>query len=696
MQERRAFRFMANNKLILNRYRPMVTAGKGGFGTVQVAWDMRIQRKVAIKCIQLSDSDAYRAYLTSQDPAAQKDLAVSETSATPEDIASEIASEAASETTSTFEAASETTSIKDYETASISATFDADNVSEKDSPQHFLANIPGLDEARTAAMLSDANIVSVYDFEVQGNVAYLIMEYVEGMTLTQLLRDYSDEITLDMIAAIFSNVAHALDVAHAHQVLHLDIKPDNVLIDHQGNAKVTDFGLATLADASGCGRAGGGTIGYMPPEQMRQELLDVRCDEWALASLTYEMLAGENPFAAPTLEKSQAAIAEAELVLPSLCWDDMDEDLDDVIFSALDPDAQGRYASVSEFARALLPYLGDADIGKEELAHFVGGAENSFDDEVEDEQPHQMWVYGISDKAGSIIARVFSGASCALLALVAAANMPFVQGWESPALWAIVALALASAAIKPHIGALLSFSLLGVSAFLNNSPVLGALIVALTIIWWFLAGRAGNKQACAALAQPLFGALGLAPVAPVMAGCFLGVRDAILTATFSALCAFAMSGYGTSALFMLWSGGPSLSAWNVRAALPNAFWVSGFPGTGLDGFLSSITEPAAWCTAESWVLAAFAFSIFCLRGTRAFDIAGAIVSCVLLLVGACISAWLSTQFGSLSLAELSLPAALFRFVFPAAIAGAIGVLAAIMRVTDRVRWEDEVLLTSDE
>ena len=60
--------------------------------------------------------------------------------------------------------------------------------------------------------------------------------------------------------------------------------------------KVTDFGLATLADASGYGAAGGGTIGYMPLEQMRQENLDVRCDEWALASLTYEMLAGENRF----------------------------------------------------------------------------------------------------------------------------------------------------------------------------------------------------------------------------------------------------------------------------------------------------------------------------------------------------------------------------------------------------------------
>ena len=99
-----------------------------------------------------------------------------------------------------------------------------------------------------------------------------------------------------MAAAVFGSVAHALEVAHENQVLHLDIKPDDVLINRQGQVKVTDFGLATLADAGGFGAAGGCTIGYMPLEQMRGVSLDARCDEWALASVTYEMLAGENPF----------------------------------------------------------------------------------------------------------------------------------------------------------------------------------------------------------------------------------------------------------------------------------------------------------------------------------------------------------------------------------------------------------------
>lgn len=95
----------------------------------------------------------------------------------------------------------------------------------------------------------------------------------KGMTLTELLRDHDDRLTLDVVAAVFEAVAHALEVAHENGVLHLDIKPDNILINASGQVKVTDFGLATLADAQGFGVAGGGTIGYMPLEQMRRRTL---------------------------------------------------------------------------------------------------------------------------------------------------------------------------------------------------------------------------------------------------------------------------------------------------------------------------------------------------------------------------------------------------------------------------------------
>lgn len=229
-------------------------------------------------------------------------------------------------------------------------------------------HIPGLEEARSVAKLSDTNIVTVYDCAVEGSSAYVIMEYVEGKTLAQIIDEVDDDITLDVVAAVFSAVSHALEVAHGEHTLHLDIKPENVIVNGKGQAKVADFGLAALMDATGSGTTGGGTIGYMPLEQMRQEPLDVRTDEWALASLTYEMLTGSNPFFADDLDAAEEAIEEAELVLPSLCWDELDAEADEVMFAALDPDMDERYEDVAAFSAALSPYLGNAKKGKRVLA----------------------------------------------------------------------------------------------------------------------------------------------------------------------------------------------------------------------------------------------------------------------------------------------------------------------------------------
>lgn len=269
----------------------------------------------------------------------------------------------------------------------------------------------------------------MYNFEVKDSTAYLIMEYVEGTTLERFLREHDGDLTLDVVAHVFSSIAHALEVAHSHNVLHLDIKPANVLINRQGEVKVTDFGLATLADANGTGRAGGGTIGYMPPEQMRSEALDVRCDEWALASLTYEMLVGDNPFFARDLPRAAAAIENAELVLPSLCWDDVEEGIDDVMFYALDPDPAERYATVREFDEELMPYLGDVKAGKAELSRLVNGVDEEGEDEDGEGEPAPAaprvpFAEHLTPRVMAVVARVVSVAAAALVGAVALVNFP--------------------------------------------------------------------------------------------------------------------------------------------------------------------------------------------------------------------------------------------------------------------------------
>ena len=363
------------NQLILDRYEPIGTAGAGGFGTVQIAWDPRIQRRVAIKTILLTEHDAYRANL----PGAQ---AVS-----------------ASPTADRWHGVQPWDEYLENEGAPAyggrvefggypAADFGPGGLRPTDPDEVIsLSHLPGLDEARTAAMLQDPRIVTVYDFEIRERTAYLIMEYVEGITLTQLLADYGDFLTLDMVAAVFDAVAGALVVAHKAGVLHLDIKPDNIIINPQGQAKVTDFGLATLADASGVGTTGGGTIGYMPLEQMRREHLDARTDEWSLAAVTYEMLTGDNPFRVGSLDEAEAAIEDAELILPSLCWDNLDEQVDDVVFYALDPDRDERYASVADFAEEMDKFLGDADNGGDQLTLVVADALGlaEYDDVAQDD-----------------------------------------------------------------------------------------------------------------------------------------------------------------------------------------------------------------------------------------------------------------------------------------------------------------------
>ena len=395
---------MARKNLILDRYELLGTAGTGGFATVSIAWDPRIQRKVAIKTIRLTELDAYRAALPGANASAPRPTDTPGAAFGSSPAASGAgALRGASAPASTADRWHGVLPWEDYLEEEAAAEGGRAPIWARpgEGPQDYanypappevagqgasefepagseqvtsLAHLPGLDEARTAAMLDDPRIVTVYDFEIRDRTAYLIMEYVEGITLSRLLAEYGDDLSLDMVTSVFDAVAGALVAAHSAGVLHLDIKPDNIIITPSGQAKVTDFGLATLADASGAGTTGGGTIGYMPLEQMRREHLDARTDEWSLAALTYEMLTGDNPFRAPNLAEAERAIEEAELVVPSLCWSDIDEQIDDVVFYALDPDREERYASVADFAEEMDKFLGDARQGTDELAWAVSDA----------------------------------------------------------------------------------------------------------------------------------------------------------------------------------------------------------------------------------------------------------------------------------------------------------------------------------
>lgn len=403
-------------KLILGKYEPRGEVGSGGSASVIEAWDTVILRKVAIKCISLSARQeaipSRRDELASREedvvaqqrlprhaaptPSQQAKLSQS-TDGSPifllpwEDEQDAIERFARTNPTKVIEQEPIIERREPMRAESVYSRPEA-RFAQPDSvrqgppsestlkPSYAVSDqTPGLDEARAVAKLVDENIVTLYDFGVEGNTAYLVMEYVEGITLKKFLSIHDAELTLDTIAAVFDSVAHALEVAHANKVLHLDIKPDNILINPQGQVKVTDFGLASLTDFQGYGHAGGGTIGYMPPEQMHREALDARCDEWAFASILYQMLVGENPFVVNAhnpltfedLEHAERAIRETDLVLPSYLWDELNPAADDVLFYALDPDREKRFRSIAEFADAMAPLLGDPDAGYEDIRQMM-------------------------------------------------------------------------------------------------------------------------------------------------------------------------------------------------------------------------------------------------------------------------------------------------------------------------------------
>lgn len=454
------------------------------------------------------------------------------------------------------------------------------------------AKMPGLEEAQTAALLSDAAIVGVYDFAVDDGVAYLIMEYVDGMSLGDVLREANDDIDADVVAAVFTSVARALETAHSNQVLHLDVKPDNILITRQGQVKVTDFGLSRLSDAAGFGAAGGGTIGYMPLEQMRREPLDQRCDEWALASIAYEMIAGENPFWARNMTEAERVIEGAELVLPSLCMDGIDQAADDVLFYALDPDREERYPTVAEFADELEPCLGDARRGQKKLAKIVECA-LADDDEEEDEparEPLEPWR--LLDHVPIVpwdgVMRAFSALGATALSWLALENVPQVGGVASPAFWGALAAVAVVSAIVPHAGAAVALALLAAALFLHAAPVPALVVVLGGIVWWWTFGRFGKEQAAALMTPASAGAVSFALVTPFVVGGMMRPRYAAVGAAWALGLGVILAGFGSQAL----TGWDALSYGALTGEDVSA------------NILAILARPVTWGIAVGWMAAA--------------------------------------------------------------------------------------------
>ncbi|MEX2181602.1 MAG: protein kinase [Gemmatimonadaceae bacterium] len=171
-------------------------------------------------------------------------------------------------------------------------------------------------EIRLARRISHRNVVRTHDLGDADGVAFVTMEYVEGITVRELLATRG-KLGVASALALARQLAEALAVAHAAGVIHRDIKPENALIDGDGVLKVMDFGIARLAEASSTRTQAGlivGTLAYMAPEQLMGDELDPRADLYALGGVLYECLTGHPPFEAPS---ATALIAKVVTTEPS-------------------------------------------------------------------------------------------------------------------------------------------------------------------------------------------------------------------------------------------------------------------------------------------------------------------------------------------------------------------------------------------
>ncbi|MEA5067667.1 MAG: protein kinase, partial [Christensenellaceae bacterium] len=210
-------------------------------------------------------------------------------------------------------------------------------------------------EAQAASKMSHPNIVAIYGVGQDGDVRYIVMEYVRGKTLKEVIRQ-SGRIKPERAVQIALKILAAVDCAHRSHVVHRDIKPQNILVDVEGNVKVADFGIARATNAATQTYADGNVLGsvhYFSPEQASGQVADEKSDLYSVGVVLYEMVTGEVPFDGETpisiaLKHVQEAPRSARSIEPSVS-----KGLDEVILKSLDKEASCRYQGAAEMAADL-------------------------------------------------------------------------------------------------------------------------------------------------------------------------------------------------------------------------------------------------------------------------------------------------------------------------------------------------------
>ncbi len=209
-------------------------------------------------------------------------------------------------------------------------------------------------ESQAVAMLSHPNIVSVYDVAHSDGLDYIVMELIDGITLKEYL-SRRGQLSPKEVTVFATQIARALEHAHSHNIIHRDIKPQNIMLLRDGTVKVADFGIAhfTNNDNTYCKGEAIGSVHYVSPEQAKGSFVDNRTDLYSLGVVMYEMITGRLPFEGDTPVSIALQHINSIALPPSVFAENVPPQLEEITMKAMNPSLSKRYASASQILEDL-------------------------------------------------------------------------------------------------------------------------------------------------------------------------------------------------------------------------------------------------------------------------------------------------------------------------------------------------------
>lgn len=215
-------------------------------------------------------------------------------------------------------------------------------------------------EAQSAAGLSHPNIVNVYDVAEDRGLYYIVMELVEGITLKEYIQK-KGRLTAKEVTSIAVQVCSAIEMAHTHNIVHRDIKPQNIMISKEGKVKVTDFGIAKATSSNTISTNVMGSVHYTSPEQARGGFSDEKSDIYSLGITMYEMITGELPFDGESTVSIALKHLQEDITEPSEIVPEIPYSLERIILKCTQKSPDRRYADVTLLAKDLRRSLAEPD-----------------------------------------------------------------------------------------------------------------------------------------------------------------------------------------------------------------------------------------------------------------------------------------------------------------------------------------------